>query len=46
MPFPIDPVRLYETPQGVDLALRVAGPAPRAFADLPDVFIRFEPFLR
>lgn len=36
----IDTVRLHETPEGVDLALRVAGPAPRAIALLLDVLIR------
>ncbi|RKT43864.1 RDD family protein [Thiocapsa rosea] len=41
MPTPIDTVRLHETPEGVDLALRVAGPAPRAIAYLLDVVIRF-----
>ena len=41
MPTPIDTVRLYETPEGVDLALRVAGPAPRAIAYLLDILIRF-----
>jgi uncharacterized RDD family membrane protein YckC len=41
MPPPIDTVRLHETPEGVDLALRVAGPAPRAIAYLLDVVIRF-----
>lgn len=41
MPLPIDTVRLHETPEGVDLALRVAGPAPRAIAYLLDLVIRF-----
>ncbi|MFB1485847.1 MULTISPECIES: RDD family protein [unclassified Thiocapsa] len=41
MPTPIDTVRLHETPEGVDLALRVAGPAPRAIAYLLDVVVRF-----
>lgn len=41
MPTPIDTVRLHETPEGVDLALRVAGPAPRAIAYLLDLVIRF-----
>ena len=41
MPTPIDTVRLHETPEGVDLALRVAGPAPRAIAYLVDLVIRF-----
>jgi uncharacterized RDD family membrane protein YckC len=40
MPSPLDTVRLLETPEGVDLALRVAGPAPRAIAYLLDVLIR------
>ena len=37
---PLDTLRLHETPEGVDLALRVAGPAPRALALLIDVAIR------
>ena len=37
---PIDTLRLYETPEGMDLALRVAGPAPRALALLIDLVIR------
>jgi uncharacterized RDD family membrane protein YckC len=41
MPTSIDTVRLHETPEGVDLALRVAGPVPRAIAYLVDVVIRF-----
>jgi uncharacterized RDD family membrane protein YckC len=45
MPTSIDTVRLHETPEGVDLALRVAGPAPRAIAYLVDVVIRFALFL-
>ncbi|UHD14323.1 RDD family protein [Thiocapsa bogorovii] len=37
---PIDTVRLHETPEGVDLALRVAGPAPRSIAYLLDIVVR------
>jgi uncharacterized RDD family membrane protein YckC len=40
MPSPVDTIRLLETPEGIDLALRVAGPAPRAIAYLLDVLIR------
>ncbi|WP_295384515.1 RDD family protein [uncultured Thiodictyon sp.] len=37
---PVDTVRLNETPEGVDLGLRVAGPAPRALALIADGAIR------
>jgi uncharacterized RDD family membrane protein YckC len=37
---PLDTVRLNETPEGVDLGLRVAGPVPRALALALDGFIR------
>ncbi len=37
---PIDTLRLHETPEGMDLALRVAGPAPRALALSVDLVIR------
>ena len=36
----LDTVRLNETPEGVDLGLRVAGPAPRALALALDWLIR------
>jgi len=37
---PLDTIRLNETPEGVDLGLRVAGPAPRALALVADGAIR------
>ncbi|AUB84353.1 RDD family protein [Candidatus Thiodictyon syntrophicum] len=37
---PLDTIRLNETPEGVDLGLRVAGPAPRALALAADGAIR------
>jgi uncharacterized RDD family membrane protein YckC len=37
---PVDTIRLNETPEGVDLGLRVAGPAPRALALATDGAIR------
>lgn len=40
MPALLDTVRLNETPEGVDLGLRVAGPAPRALALALDWLIR------
>ena len=40
MPTLLDTVRLNETPEGVDLGLRVAGPAPRALALALDWLIR------
>ncbi len=36
----IDTRRAIETPEGVELGLRVAGPIPRAYAWLVDLFIR------
>jgi uncharacterized RDD family membrane protein YckC len=39
-PEPIDTLRIFETPEGVDLALRLAGPVPRAAAFLLDLLIR------
>ena len=41
MPSLIDTIRLNETPEGVDLELRVAGPVVRALALSLDVLIRF-----
>jgi len=37
----IDTLHSVETPEGVDLALRVAGPVPRGFAYAADVAIRW-----
>lgn len=37
----IDTLRKFETPEGVQLDLRVAGPAPRALAWLIDFLVRF-----
>jgi uncharacterized RDD family membrane protein YckC len=41
----LDTVRFNETPEGVDLGLRVAGPAPRALALALDWLIRFALYL-
>lgn len=41
----IDTVRVHETPEGVDLALRVAGPVPRAAALAVDAFIKLGLYL-
>jgi uncharacterized RDD family membrane protein YckC len=41
----LDTVRLNETPEGVDLGLRVAGPAPRALALALDWLIRLALYL-
>jgi uncharacterized RDD family membrane protein YckC len=38
---PIDTVRVFETPEGVDLNLRLAGPVPRAAALAIDILIRY-----
>lgn len=38
---PLDTYRAVETPEGVDFALRVAGPVPRALAWSLDCLIRF-----
>lgn len=40
MPSSVDTLRAVETPEGVDLGLRVAGPHARALAYLLDVLIR------
>lgn len=45
MPTPLDTVRLNETPEGVDLGLRVAGPVPRALALALDSLIRLGLYL-
>ncbi|EXJ13357.1 RDD family protein [Imhoffiella purpurea] len=37
---PIDTIRFNETPEGVDLGLRVAGPVPRALAFVVDLVVR------
>jgi uncharacterized RDD family membrane protein YckC len=37
----IDTLHIVETPEGVDLALRLAGPIPRSLAYAADVSIRF-----
>ncbi|MBK1643098.1 RDD family protein [Thiocapsa imhoffii] len=39
-PSSIDTIRFHETPEGIDLALRVAGPVVRALALVIDVLIR------
>jgi len=38
---PIDTLRVFETPEGVDLSLRLAGPVPRAAAFAIDLLIRY-----
>jgi uncharacterized RDD family membrane protein YckC len=38
---PLDTVYAFETPEGVDLGLRIAGPVPRALAWLIDGVIRY-----
>ena len=45
MTTPIDTLRVHETPEGVDLELRVAGPAVRAAALAIDTLIRFVLYL-
>ena len=45
MTTPLDTIRLNETPEGVDLGLRLAGPAPRALALAADGAIRLVIFL-
>ena len=42
---PLDTLRLHETPEGVDLGLGVAGPAPRALALVADGAIRLAIYL-
>ena len=42
---PIDTLRVFETPEGVDLSLRLAGPVPRAAAYLLDLLIRIAVYL-
>jgi len=42
---PIDTLRIFETPEGVDLALHVAGPVPRAAAFAVDLLIRIGLYL-
>lgn len=37
----LDTVHTFETPEGVDLGLRVAGPVPRALAFVLDALIRY-----
>jgi uncharacterized RDD family membrane protein YckC len=37
----LDTVHTFETPEGVDLGLRVAGPVPRALAFVLDTLIRY-----
>jgi len=37
---PLDTIRFNETPEGVDLGLRVAGPVPRGLAFLLDAVVR------
>jgi uncharacterized RDD family membrane protein YckC len=45
MPTLLDTIRLNETPEGVDLGLRVAGPGPRALALALDWLIRLALYL-
>jgi uncharacterized RDD family membrane protein YckC len=42
---PTDTLRVFETPEGVDLGLRLAGPAPRAAALAIDTLIRYALYL-
>jgi uncharacterized RDD family membrane protein YckC len=42
---PIDPVRVLETPEGVDLSLHLAGPVPRAAAFVLDLLVRAAVYL-
>jgi len=42
---PLDTLRLVETPEGVELGLRVAGPLPRMWALAIDVAIRWSCYL-
>ncbi|KXX66019.1 RDD family protein [Marichromatium gracile] len=44
-PPPLDTLRLRETPEGIDLGLRVAGPVPRALALALDLLIRLGLYL-
>ncbi|NEX19189.1 RDD family protein [Thiorhodococcus mannitoliphagus] len=41
----IDTIRFNETPEGIDLGLRVAGPVPRALALVLDIVIRMALYL-
>jgi len=45
LPDPIDTLRVFETPEGVDLALHLAGPVPRAAAFVLDLLIRIALYL-
>jgi uncharacterized RDD family membrane protein YckC len=42
---PVDTLRVFETPEGVDLNLRLAGPVPRAAALAIDLLIRYAMYL-